>query len=117
MSPSTPTHSAADAPAAAVRGVEGLRDRADLPPVGAHLVTPRFAYIHHGIHVGNGRVVHYAGLSRLMLLRGPVREVTLDDFAGGRPVTIKHRPLPRFSPGDRNTPMAPSSSCVFHCVI
>lgn len=95
MSPSTLSHSDADAPAAAVRGVEGLHDA---PPLGAHLVTPRFAYVHHGIHVGGGRVVHYAGLSRLMLLRGPVRETTLEDFAGGRPVAIKHRPLPRFSP-------------------
>lgn len=96
MSPSTLTHSDADAPAAAVRGVEGPL----LPPLGAHLVTPRFGYVHHGIHVGGGRVVHYAGLSRLLLLRGPVREVTLAAFAGGRPVAIKFRPRPRFSPDE-----------------
>jgi lecithin:retinol acyltransferase len=34
------------------------------PPLGAHLVTPRRAYTHHGIYVGLGRVVQYGGLSR-----------------------------------------------------
>ena len=41
------------------------------PPMGAHLVTPRRRYCHHGIYVGDGKVVHYAGLSR-SLRRGPV---------------------------------------------
>ena len=30
-------------------------------PLGAHLVTPRRGYTHHGIYVGNGIVIHYAG--------------------------------------------------------
>src|SRR5206468_3169379 len=30
--------------------------------VGAHLVTWRLCYTHHGIYVGSERVVHYAGL-------------------------------------------------------
>lgn len=51
-------------------------------PLGAHLVTPRRGFVHHGIHVGNGRVVHYAGLSR-GLARGPVREVSLAEFERG----------------------------------
>lgn len=29
-------------------------------PLGAHLVSPRKRYRHHGIYVGNGRVIHYA---------------------------------------------------------
>lgn len=57
------------------------------PPVGAHLLTPRRAYIHHGIYVGRGRVVHYSGLSR-GLRTGPVEEVSLNEFARGRPVWI-----------------------------
>ena len=69
-------------------------------PLGAHLVTPRFGYAHHGIHVGNGKVVHYAGLSRALLLRGPVEEVSLAEFADGRAVSIKARPLPRFAPAE-----------------
>lgn len=67
-------------------------------PLGAHLVTPRFGYEHHGIYVGGNQVVHYAGLSRALLLRGPVEQVSLEEFASGRAVTIKSRPLPRFAP-------------------
>ena len=70
------------------------------PALGAHLVTPRFGYAHHGIYIGNGKVVHYAGLSRALLLRGPVEEVSLDEFASGREVWIKLRPLPRFAPDE-----------------
>lgn len=52
-----------------------------LPPLGAHVATPRRGYVHHGIHVGGGRVVHYAGFAR-SLRRGPVEEVSLETFAG-----------------------------------
>jgi len=62
------------------------------PALGAHLVTPRRAYSHHGIYVGKGNVVHYAGLAR-SLHRGPVEEVTIACFAAGREVWIE--------PGDR----------------
>lgn len=57
-------------------------------PLGAHLVTLRRGYLHHGIHIGGGRVVHYAGLCKLWH-RGPVEEVSLERFASGRPVFIK----------------------------
>ena len=59
------------------------------PPLGAHVVTPRRGYSHHGIYVGQGRVVQYGGLSR-GLRRGPVEEVSLSQFAQGRPIC--HRP-------------------------
>src|ERR1700746_783770 len=32
------------------------------PLLGSHIVTPRFGYLHHGIYVGGGKIVHYAGL-------------------------------------------------------
>lgn len=57
-------------------------------PLGAHLVTLRRGYLHHGIHVGEGRVVHYAGLCKLWH-RGPIEEVSLERFAAGRPVFMK----------------------------
>ena len=38
---------------------------------GTHLVTSRRGYAHHGIYVGGGMVVHYAGLCQL-LHSGPV---------------------------------------------
>ena len=65
-------------------------------PLGAHLVTPRRGYTHHGIYVGGGDVVHYAGLSR-SLHRGPVQKVPLEQFAAGHPVWIKHTTRPMYS--------------------
>jgi hypothetical protein len=58
------------------------------PPLGAHMVTPRRGYTHHGIYVGQGRVVQYGGLS-LGLRRGPVEEVPLSRFALGRPICLR----------------------------
>jgi HRAS-like suppressor 3 len=67
----------------------------ELPPIGAHLVTPRAWYSHHGIHIGEGRVVHYAGLYR-SLRGGTVEIVTLEYFARGRGYTIKSNRQRRF---------------------
>lgn len=64
-------------------------------PLGAHLVTRRRAYSHHGIYVGDGRVVHYEGLS-LGIHRGPVKEVSIDEFADGHEVTIRAHPGARY---------------------
>jgi hypothetical protein len=58
------------------------------PPLGAHMVTPRRGYTHHGIYVGLGRVVQYGGLSH-GLGRGPVQEVSLSQFAQGRPIWLR----------------------------
>jgi hypothetical protein len=64
-------------------------------PLGAHLVTPRKWYSHHGIYVGGGRVVHYAGLSQ-RLRRGPVEEVTLESFAKQFGFRIEPHAAPAF---------------------
>ena len=56
-------------------------------PLGAHLVTPRRWYTHHGIYVGAGQVVHYQGLCS-SLRRGPVERVSLCEFAHGNPVHV-----------------------------
>jgi hypothetical protein len=50
---------------------------------GTHLTTRRRGYVHHGLYAGDGRVIHYAGYGR-RFRRGPVEEVTLECFAGGR---------------------------------
>ena len=52
---------------------------------GTHVVTARAFYAHHGIYVGNGRVVHYAGLGKGWQ-SGPVEEVSLGQFANGERV-------------------------------
>ncbi len=58
------------------------------PPLGAHVVTPRRGFTHHGIYVGGGRVVQYGGLS-WGLRGGPVEEVPLSQFSQRRPVWVR----------------------------
>ena len=58
------------------------------PALGSHMVTPRRGYLHHGIYVGDGKVVHYSGFA-YSLRGGPVEEVALADFADGRPVWVR----------------------------
>lgn len=67
---------------------------ADLP-LGAHLVTERRGYAHHGIYIGEGKVVHYAGFAG-SLHRGPVEETTVKVFAAGHTVTVKANPCARY---------------------
>ena len=67
------------------------------PELGAHLVTSRRGYTHHGIYVGRGMVVHYSGLSRL-LRSGPVEEVNMRQFSMGRPIQIVRDREPAYSP-------------------
>jgi hypothetical protein len=69
------------------------------PLIGAHLITPRRGYTHHGIYAGHGSVLHYAGLARAVR-SGPVEEVSLEYFANGRPVHIERRNAPTLSEED-----------------
>jgi Lecithin retinol acyltransferase len=65
---------------------------AEIEP-GTHLTTRRRGYVHHGLYVGGGRVIHYAGLDR-RFRRGPVEEVSLERFAGGRGWQVVPRSAP-----------------------
>jgi hypothetical protein len=76
---------------------DGASGLAPALPIGAHLVTPRRHYTHHGIYVGHGRVVHYAGLARGWW-PGPVEEVSLEEFANGQPVAVLAEARGPFSP-------------------
>jgi Lecithin retinol acyltransferase len=67
------------------------------PPLGAHLAALRRGYQHHGVYVGQGRVVHYSGLSGFWQC-GPVEEVPLSRFANGRPVRVVNHLEPHHSP-------------------
>lgn len=64
-------------------------------PLGAHLVTCRAGYNHHGIYVGNGKVIHYSGFCTT-LRRGPVEEVSLARFAGTHTVAVMDEPHARY---------------------
>jgi lecithin:retinol acyltransferase len=71
----------------------------EIPPLGAHLVTPWHGYTHHGIHVGNGNVVHYGALM-YDVIRKPVEEVPLAAFAEGRPVYVVTHTEEAFDPAE-----------------
>jgi hypothetical protein len=66
-------------------------------PMGAHLITPRIGYDHHGVYAGGGWVVHYSGLSGFWQC-GPVEEVSLSQFVNGHPVRIVEHLELRHSP-------------------
>jgi hypothetical protein len=59
----------------------------EIPPRGAHLITPWLGYTHHGIYAGDGKVIQYGAL-KYDIIRKPVEEVTLEEFAQGRRVFV-----------------------------
>lgn len=75
-------------------------------PLGAHLVSPRGVYTHHGLYSGNGRVIHYSGLSD-GLSAGPVEETTVDLFQSGNDLYVKEHPDRKF-PGEESVRRARS---------
>jgi HRAS-like suppressor 3 len=66
------------------------------PPIGAHLVSPRWGYLHHGIYAGDGKVIHYAGFNRAFR-KGRVEEVALEHFTRGRALHVKSPVAARFA--------------------
>lgn len=50
--------------------------------LGAHLVVKRKGCTHHGIYIGNGRVIHYACFSKAFK-KDKVLETTYSKFADG----------------------------------
>lgn len=50
---------------------------------GDHLVTKRLGYTHHGIYLGQDKVIHYSGLTN-GLRAGPVEVTSLDNFSQGK---------------------------------
>src|SRR4051812_28762840 len=66
-------------------------------PLGAHLVSPRKWYSHHGVYIGNGRVVHYAGFSH-PFHSGPIEETSLEAFARDYGFSVEPHAAPAFCP-------------------
>ncbi|WP_208647637.1 lecithin retinol acyltransferase family protein [Cupriavidus lacunae] len=66
------------------------------PPLGAHLIAPRHGYAHHGLYVGHGMVVHYAGYCHRQQ-RGPVEELPLAAFADGHDITMLSTTAARYT--------------------
>jgi len=69
------------------------------PPLGAHLVTPRVGFTHHGIYAGDGKVIHYGSLGE-SLRRRPVEMVSVERFAHQHAVWIR---APRTAGPDGDT--------------
>lgn len=72
----------------------------DLYP-GDHLVSPRLGFRHHGLYLGQGLVMHYAGgasasSSETSEFAG-IECVPLAEFARGRRIRVITHPRPHFS--------------------
>lgn len=78
------------------------------PPIGAHLVTARRGYKHHGIYIGRGRVIHYSGMARSIgykelgelpqLIRyGSIVKTSLKFFCDGENFKIIKHPKAKFT--------------------
>jgi hypothetical protein len=50
--------------------------------IGSHLVTPRIGYQHHGIYIGQNRVIHLTSKSK-------VEEISLSKFTNGNGYSIR----------------------------
>lgn len=55
--------------------------------IGDHLISSRIGYTHHGIYIGDDKVIHYSGLAD-GLRSGPVEITTLEAFAAGKTVRV-----------------------------
>lgn len=56
---------------------------------GDHIKVRRRGYTHHGVDLGDGRVIHYSGLAE-SLAGGPVEVISHDNFADGRELEVVH---------------------------
>lgn len=57
---------------------------------GQHLIIEKAAgaYTHHGLGIGNGKVIHYSGLANDFSGKGVIEELDLEDFSKGDEVLI-----------------------------
>ena len=63
--------------------------------LGAHLVSPRSGYTHHGIYVGDDSVIHYSGLAT-GFRGGPIEKTTLAEFSQERDISIRSYRNPKY---------------------
>ncbi len=67
---------------------------------GDHLVSPRLGFEHHGLYLGQGRVIHYAGRGGVSSSGNNEAEgiecVSLSDFAQGQAVRVIEHPHRRY---------------------
>ncbi len=56
---------------------------------GDHLVSPRIGYIHHGLYIGSGQVIHYSGFSEI-LDKGSIEVTSIEDFTQENSCRVKN---------------------------
>ncbi len=58
---------------------------------GQHLVIEKAAgsYTHHGLGIGNGRVIHYSGLANDLTTPGVIEEIELEEFSQGKNIEVR----------------------------
>lgn len=58
---------------------------------GQHLFIKKASgtYTHHGLGIGDNRVIHYSGLSNDMSTEGVIEEITLEEFSQGKEINVK----------------------------
>lgn len=66
---------------------------------GDHIYTRRAGFTHHGIYIGNGQVIHYAGLSEGREA-GPIEIAALEQFKSGRQARIKLSQAAKYTRGE-----------------
>ena len=66
---------------------------------GDHVHVGRVGYTHHGIDVGDGRVIHYSGEPGKSKVHATIRYATLEEFADGGEVKVRKYGK-RFSPDE-----------------
>lgn len=78
------------------------------PPIGAHLVSPRKGFSHHGLYIGGGRVIHYSGMARTLGLKdipklphliryGCIVKTSMKRFCEGHGFKVRKHPKAKFS--------------------
>ena len=58
---------------------------------GQHLFIKKASgtYTHHGLGLGDDRVIHYSGLSTDLTTEGVIEEISLDEFSQGKEINVK----------------------------
>ena len=58
---------------------------------GQHLFIKKASgtYTHHGLGLGNDRVIHYSSLTNDLSTEGVIEEISLDEFSQGKEISIK----------------------------
>lgn len=65
---------------------------------GKHLIIKKVAgsYTHHGLGLGDGRVIHYSGLANDLASAGVIEEISLENFSKDKEIIVKEHEGRRF---------------------